>query len=55
RVLNDLKTELGLDTPIRDSAHNPMIFFRLPHRPRPAATFAPPRPRAADDDRAPRT
>ncbi|AFR09771.1 hypothetical protein B005_4649 [Nocardiopsis alba ATCC BAA-2165] len=55
-MLNDLKTELGLDTPVRESLHNPMIFFRMPARPRPAATIAPPRPRHTNDpDPAPRT
>ncbi|PWV55105.1 MULTISPECIES: class I SAM-dependent methyltransferase [Nocardiopsis] len=51
QALTDLKTELGLDTPVRDSAHNPMIFFHLPERPRPGQAIpSPPRPRAHNDD-----
>lgn len=55
RALADLKEELDLHTPVHESTHNPMIFFRLPERPRPAALFTPPRQRASSDDPARRT
>ena len=55
QALTDLKGELDLHTPVRETTHNPMIFFRLPARPRPAALFTPPRQRTPTNDPTPRT
>ncbi len=38
RALCDLKTELGLATPIHPARHNPTIYFRLPPHPHHRAT-----------------
>ncbi|MBE2999459.1 class I SAM-dependent methyltransferase [Nocardiopsis sp. HNM0947] len=50
--LTDLKTELGLNEPVRTSQANPMIFFRLPERPRPgySLTIPPQRPDTHPDN-----
>lgn len=40
-ALHQTKKQLDLDTPIRHNTNNPMIFFRLPQRPRPGTAIAP--------------